>query len=526
MIGFTKQFFTKELSETKKSELDSDEIEFGNYSQEGGYAEKMTTKGLSFEQMHLMYKSNVWVRSIVDKIVERVSDVSPIIKPLRNYVGNDFSEDAEDIPDETKKNMDMLNEIVMKPNNNNESLTSIRKKVSRDLLKYDAGALELVKGVDFGKNKKMIDIFAIPGNTVKLNVDKKGLLSDGGDAYIQVDREMKAVAKWSKDSLAYFQLNPQADKVYGLSPLESLVQTVTAELYASDYNLNFFYNNATPRFAVLMEGLGLGQGAAALQRFRTWWDSELKGNPHRPIVIGTESGKVSFQKVGLSNEEMQFQEYSKQLLAKIMAVYKMQPIILGIELGGTIGVAKANSQEQVRQFKIEAVKPHMTAFIEKFNSQIVFSKSALDMKDVYLDFDLDIVDKKDQAEWNSIYLKSGVITINEIRVVGLGMTPVPWGNVPYLQNNVAPFGAGDNGQAVPGDPNTANPKPKDGNAPNVNLISRAMVKNVIGNDETKFPIGWENMEINDRLEIVTELIKNREQFLSKTYSFPKGKGEN
>jgi hypothetical protein len=314
-------------------------------------------------------------------------------------------------------------------------------------------------------------------------------------------------------------LNPQADRVYGLSPLESLVQTVTAELYASDYNLNFFYNNATPRFAILMEGLGLGQGAAALQRFRQWWDNELRGNPHRPIVIGTESGKINFEKVGLSNEEMQFQEYSKQLLQKIMAVYKMQPIILGVESAGDAGGSKSNSEEQVRQHKIEAVKPHLSAFMEKFNAQVIFSKSGLDMKDVYLDFDLDVVDKKTQAEWNDIYLKSGVITINEIRVKGLGMMPVPWGDVPYLQNNLVPFGAGKNGQAVPGDPNNVDLTGQDGNVPNVNLMNRSMVRKLIGSNDNEYPIGWENMEINERLEVVEELIKNREKFLTKAYSY-------
>lgn len=518
MVGFSKSFFVKQL-DNKQSSIDSDEIEYGSYSGDRSYAEKISIKGLSFYQMNMMYVSNVWVRAIVDKTVERVTDIAPLVKPLRKYQGTDYDESSTKLPDDVKKSMDIINEIIVNPNSNNESFTSIRKKVSRDLLKYDAGAIEIIKGADLKNNKRLIEIYAVGGNSIKLNQNKKGLLVDN-DSYIQVDKNLKVVTSWSKDKIMYFILNPQADRVYGLSPLESLVQTVTAELYSSDYNLNFFYNNATPRFAVLMEGLGLGQGAAALQRFRQWWDNELRGNPHRPIVIGTEAGKIQFQKVGLSNEEMQFQEYSKQLLQKIMAVYKMQPIILGVESAGNAGVAKANSQEQVRQYKIEAVKPHLTAFAEKFNQQVVFSKSGLNINNAYLDFDLDIIDKKVQAEWNKIYLESGVITINEIRVKGLGMTPVPWGNVPYLQNNLVPFGAGKNGQAVPGNPNDVNLTSQDGNVPNVNLMNRSMIKNLIGTDNEKYPIGWENMEINERLDLVEELIKNREKFLSKVYSFP------
>lgn len=518
MVGFSKSFFFNKELDNKQSSIDSDEIEYGSYSgSDKTYAEKLSVQGLSFDQMNMMYISNVWVRAIVDKIVERVSDISPIVKPLKQYKGTNFDENSTKLSDQVKKNMDMLNELIVKPNNNNETFTNIRKKLSRDLLTYDAGAIEIIKGVNLTNNNKNFEIYNVAGNSIKLNPSDKGILPESKDAYIQVDRNLKVITTWSKDSLMYYMLNPQSNKIYGLSPLESLVQTVTAELYSSDYNLNFFYNNATPRFAVLMEGLGIGQGAPALKRFRQWWDSELKGNPHRPIVIGTESGKITFQKVGLSNEEMQFQEYSKQLLAKIMAVYKVQPIIMGVETAGGVGVAKTNATEQVRQFKIEAIKPLMTVFIEKFNNQLVFDEKAMNVKDVYLDFDLDIVDKKEQAEWHEKYLQSGVITINEIRVNGLGLVPVPWGNVPYLQNNLVPFGAGKNGQAVPGNPNSANLTGQNGNQPNVNLMNRSMMKNMIGDNTV--PVGWENMEINERLKIVEELIKNREQFLSKVYSY-------
>lgn len=526
MISFTKSFFYKQANPNKISSIDTDELGYSemSYNKADGisYAEKVAAKGLTFRQMHLMYLSNVWVRAIVDKIVERVTDVAPIVKPIRQRIDQDVNDTK--LPDDVKKNMDTIYELLVKPNSNNESLTSIRKKVSRDLLKYDAGAMEIVNGANLVNNKKLIELYAVPGNTIKLNVDKRGMLdADDKGAYVQLDRNMRIVAKWNKDKMMYLTLNPNSDRVYGLSPLESLIQTVTAELYSSQYNLDFFYNNATPRFAVLMEGLGIGQGAAALQRFRTWWDTELQGNPHRPIIIGTENGKIQFQQVGLSNEEMQFQEYSKQLLVKIMVVYKMQPLVLGVDVGvaGKATSSKSNESEQVRQFKIDAVKPHMSAFTDKFNAQVIFSKTALNIQNAYMDFDLDIVDKKTQAEWHELYLKNGVITINEIRIA-LGMMPVPWGNVPYLQNNLVPFGAGKNGQAVPGDPSQVKLDQAGADVPDINITNKSALKKYISQNGDQ-PIGWENMEVNERLEIVEQLIKAREQFLSKAYLIPNSK---
>lgn len=515
MIGFTKSFFSKQVN--KVSTIDSDELEYGVVNFDGAsYAEKVAVKGLTFEQMKMMYISNVWVRSIIDKIVERVSEITPIVKPVKQRADVD-TENVGKLDEKTKENMDTISKFLIEPNGNLETLSDIRKKLTRDLLVYDAGALEILRGANLAEGNKLIEIYNVPGNTVKINADKKGILPDD-DAYVQVDRYLRKITSWKKNQIMYMKLNPQSDRLYGLSPLESLIQTVTADLYSSQYNLDFFYNNATPRFAVLMEGLGIGQGASALQRFRSWWDNELRGNPHRPIIIGTEQGKIAFEKVGLSNEEMQFQEYSKMLLIKIMTIFKMQAVVLGVDLGNA---AKGTVAEQVKQFKIDAIKPQTTLFIDKMNKQVIFEKSAFGMKDVYLDYDLGIVDKKEQAEWHDKYLQNGVITINEIRTQGLGMLPVPWGNVPYLQNNLVPFGAGKNGQSLPGDASSVILDGQEGNVPNVNLVNRKLLLKYLTNDGT--PIGWENAEPSERLKIVEQLIKDREYFLSKVYSFPKNK---
>lgn len=516
MIGFSKSFFMKQTN--KSSSIDSDELEYGVVSVDGkSYAEKVSVKGLTFEQMKLMYIGNVWVRAIVDKIVERVSDVAPVVKPIRLRADESVEDATGQLPKKTLTNMDKLSKWLISPNSNLETMTDIRKKLTRDLLIYDAAGIEILRGANLAENDKLIEIYSVPGNTLKINADSRGILPEE-NAYVQVDKYLKRITDWNKNQIIYMKLNPQSDRLYGLSPLESLIQTVTAELYASQYNLDFFYNNATPRFAVLMEGLGIGQGASALTRFRTWWDNELKGNPHRPIIIGTEQGKIAFQSIGLNNEEMQFQEYSRSLLLKIMTVYKMQPVVLGVDFANT---AKGTVSEQVRQFKIDAVKPHTTQFTDKVNKQIIFEKSAFNIQDAYLDFDLGIVDKKEQAEWHEKYLDKGVITINEIRTQGLGLMPVPWGNVPYLQNNLVPFGVGPNGQSVPGNPDDVSLDPKEGNVPNVNLVNRSMLKRYIMNDE--IPIGWENMEPSERLKIVEQIITDREQFLSKVYMVPKNK---
>jgi len=511
MLGFKKNFFVKA---EKLSSIDSREVQFGGGKTDGDieYPEKIST--LTFAQMDNMYLANVWIRACVDKIVDRVSDINPLIKPL-SY-GK-----AGQPTDQTKRNMFALGELITKPNDNNESFdSSLRKKVTRDMLKYDAAAIEIVRETNLATAKKRIQIYAVPGNSIKLNVNEKGMF-DKQKSYVQIDFEMKEIASWGMERIMYFMQNPRSNSVYGLSKLESLNQTVTAELYASQHNLDFFYNNATPRFAVLVEGAGTGQADAAIERFRSWWRRELQGQPHKPLLIATEEGNIKFEKVGLTNDEMQFQEYSRWLLTKIMAIYDMQPIVLGVV---DVGMGKLNSNEQTKLFKRDAVRPHLKLFSEKFNNQIVFAKSGFGFNDIYLDFDLELDDKREQAEWHEIYTRNGVLTINEIRVRGLGLNPVPWGNVPYLQNNLVPFGinpkTGESAVPVTAPYSLATQTDNPPIVPTVISTKTQLLKYL--EEGNGFPVGWETMDPGKRLEILDEIVKAKDKMLSKVYLFPKG----
>lgn len=523
MISFKKSLpidFSK--SDVKESVLDSSELGFSSVSRDGddgsSYAEKLTAKGLTFEEMEMMYFGNVWNRSAIDKIVERAAGVQPLIKPL-GLTSDDY--ESGKIPDKIKANLDAIGELLVNPNDNYDTMTNIRKKFSRDVMKYDAAALEIVTGKNIISGKKpSVQLYSIAGNQVKINTNSTGLIK----SYKQVTKDLKVVAEWKPNEIIYGMLNPQSDKVYGLSPSESLVQTVTAELYTSNYQLEFYFNNATPRFAVLMEGLGIGQGSAALQRFRKWWNDELKGKPHSPIILGTENGKITFQKVGMNNEEMQFQQYSIWLLNKICAVYKIPPILMGvIGLGGSTTLSADSFKELNNQFNLEAIKPNLTLFAEKINQQVIFSPNAMNINNAYLDFDLFIGDKRIEAEIHDKYAKMGVLTINEVRTRGLGLPPVPWGNVPYLQNNVAPFGAGKNGQVLPGDVNSANEAMSDGvvddisNVPNTAVASKSLIEKYVSTENPKKMLGWGDMDVSKRIEIVENLIKERESLMNKVF---------
>lgn len=483
----------------------------------GKYAEKCSPTKLTFKQMRDIYLVDPWIRAIVDKIVDRASSIQDVIKPVNS---EDVKEEGK-AKDEIMKLKEKISEILNNCNDNFEDITDIKKKTFLDLTLLDAGPVEIVKDINLLNSKTSgIQLYSVPGDTIKISANKKGLLK--GNAFKQVlpNEDMKVVANWSIEEMMYLMLRPTSGKLYGTSPLESLVNTVNANLYASQYNSNFFMNNATPRLAVMMEKVGIGQASPSIKRFREFWDKELRGlkNAHRPIIMSSEQGSTKIEKMSMTNDEMQFYQYSVWLLVQMMAVFKMQPGIMGLTMDKT-SYNKDAIKEQERIFKTEAINPMLSIFRNKFNQKVIFSEYGLNTRKVYVDYDLDLVDRKEQTDWQTKLLERGVFVINDVRGA-LGLEPVPWGDVPYLQNNVAPFGVGPNGPVLPL-PGTEDNQTTDNNVPNVTTASKSNIIRYISKNNPIYPIGWEDLEISERVEVIKSLLKINEQNISKFYQIPK-----
>jgi len=514
-LGFNKAFTIDVSTDpaTRKGKLDSSEflqggagvgIYGGGRRLEGGDTpSKVMVTELDFPTMEAMYHGNVWVRACIDKIVRRATAVKPMLRPI-------LRKPTEKPNRVQRKRMDQIEQLLAVPNDMQESHESILKKIFTDVLIWDAAGLELV-----GDNSEIDEIYAVSGDTIRKNVDERGIFRSQSRAYIQKENYTgKTVASFAADELCYFMQYPRAKRVYGFSPLESLRQTVTSELYAAEFNKNRFVNDATPRFAMMFENLGMGQGEPAIKRLRQWWDQELKGKPHRPILIGSENGQIKFEKIGLTNEDMQFQEYSRWLLSKIMAVYHMQAAVLGVI---EINQGRINASYQEEQFKKDALRPLLQMYSNQFNTLLIWSNSNLGYNDIYLTWEgLDALDRLAEAEIHEIYLRYGVFTINMV-LKELGMESVPWGDVPYLLNQMLPI------EMHPEEKRETEPGRKPGEKPELSETTyvdengKLNVEKWLRAGLTKgglIPTGLERVEKSELKEAISRIKRNRQQIRS------------
>jgi HK97 family phage portal protein len=352
---------------------------------------------VSYEDMWRMYLRNEWVRACVDKITKSVtnSNLMAVATGLK---------DGDKPTPEQQKRIDEINKLLDDPNTGIESWKDVRREYLRDVLIYDAGAIEIV----YDESGVPAELYSLPGSKVRLNVDSHGNFADDNKAFVcqggMVDGRKIPDTDFARKEVAYLVANPKSGSMYGLSPLETLYQAVATDLFASKYNSDFFKNNAEASGIIGLEGMSITD----LSRFRAYWKKETEKQPHKTVAVNS---KVSWTPMNLTNRDMQFLEYQKWLLCKIMTVYAMQPVVLGV-IDPTTG--KLNSEQQLKSYKEEAVKPLLE--LETYQLTKVLVQQGFGYDDIKIDYEpIDIEDEVSNADIATKSVTAGIITPNEAR---------------------------------------------------------------------------------------------------------------
>lgn len=310
------------------------------------------------------------------------------------------SQDRQSVSEETKQHIQKVYDLLNDPNENQENFASIIKKVTIDLKIHDAAAIEKTRN---GLNE-IAEIYTVPGPYVRMSFDKNGKLLD--PAYLQQDPKLNTniVAKWSKEELMYFMLNPISTSMYGVSPIDVIAQVVATLINALNYNGTYFESAALPEGYFSIPGMN----EVAAKRLMQKWEQEIKSKAHK--VLFMPEGAVWHQ-FRFSNVEMQWLQGQKFYIELVMAV-------LGVtkhEVGFTEDVNRATADNQSFVFKNKSLIPVLSLIADKFNQELI-GKSGFGYDDVMFVFkNVDLADKETMDKIHDRSVKSGRMTINEAR---------------------------------------------------------------------------------------------------------------
>jgi phage portal protein BeeE len=270
---------------------------------------------VSFDTLRLMAQRNEWIRAITSVRKRQLAGKKWSIKVK-----------DEDKSGAAAKAAKSLTRLLQRPQLHGEApqSTTWRQFLGMyldDLLVLDRACVEKERD----GNGWIIALWNVDGATIRPNMDDRGRFER--DAYVQLVDGM-VEARFGMEELIVGIENPQTDVKlagYGLSPLESLVISVTADLHAAKYNSSYFEKGSVP------EGIfSLGEeiDPEDVDAFRLYWLNEVMGRPWALPIIG---GSKAPEWIPLreNNRDMQFMEYQDWLLKKMCAVYQISPKEIG-----------------------------------------------------------------------------------------------------------------------------------------------------------------------------------------------------
>ncbi len=436
MFATSKMYFNKALEKPKgtlRNESYMNNISMQSVNGDNNALGDIADLEITRSFMTDAYKTCEWIRAIVDRISERVTQVELFPRPLGAKLGTKEGQLNKAVISRMEKVMSLL----MKPNNDGENIDSLKKKVVTDMAIYDQAGIQIVHASNLLGDRIPFSLYAnVSGEELFVNPNPNGTLPEKR-AYLQLQYGTNEVAAWDKNEFLSFIKNRRAGYANGLSPIHSVAASIMGDLEAMNYNIKFFENNARPDIAFIFENLGFGKGDSALKRAKAWYLENYQGKPHLPLFMGSEKGNVKLQDIKYTHRDMQFLEWQQFLLSRIMSVYGMQPIVLGTTMSEAYN--KIDSQVQSDQFKRNGIIPYVKVLLQIFNSGLIWNDSNFNFDDIYLtSTNLDIDDEKAQSEIDEKYLDRGVITINQVRN-RLQMPPVAWGALPFVPLNYAPY---------------------------------------------------------------------------------------
>jgi hypothetical protein len=284
------------------------------------------------------------------------------------------------------------------------------RMVMEDLLVIDAVAI--YPRYNRGGGIFSLDLIDAATITRKIGIDGRTPMPPDV-AYVQVLHGQGANDLTSEE-LVYKMRNPRTNRIYGMSPVEQVIMTVNIALRKQVSTLQYFTEGNVPE---AIAGLPLDWNIDQVKEFQLWWDSIMEGNTaqrrHMKFVPWDPS------KIHLLRPPDLKDVLDEWLCRVLCFAFSISPSAFVKDTN------RATAETLRDAAKSEGVLPLLLWIQRLVNSILVkyFGET-----DVQFKWRLQTnIDAKDQATINDLYVKDGVLSIDEVRET-IGRSPIGIGN--------------------------------------------------------------------------------------------------
>ena len=365
------------------------------------YGKKLTDP----KNLWRVYLAESWVRACVD-----------VITKATLAEGWDFVPAKGETEETAKEEIAKAHALLDCPNPNDTG-DDVLQNISEDLLIFGDSYLEKVptKATKEAEKKILAEIYNLDAVTMRIKADDHGKVKG-------YDQKTNKSAKWNPEEIAHFKLSTKGASVHGISPLESLIRPVEADIYAQAYNRAFFMNAARPRGLFIMKNAHSEQ----VIRNRAYLEAEHKGTDqaYKDMVL---EGDIDFKDLQKSPQDIEFLKLRQFVRSEILAVYGVPPAKIAIIETAQLGGGTGDSQDNT--FKRETVGPQQRRNEATYNREVLVKGQGI-TKAVLKFRRSDVSAEKDKADVSEVlskthktYLDAGVMSTNEVREQ-LGLDPM------------------------------------------------------------------------------------------------------
>ncbi len=314
--------------------------------------------------------------------------------------------------------------------NDDESFTSVMTKFFTDVQATGNGYLEIGRTT----TGEIGYVGHIPATTVRVRRQRDGYVQIIGQKVVYVrnfgaKNPNPVTGDPRPNEIIHYKIYSPLNTYYGIPDIMSAISSLHGDQLATQYNIDYFANKATPRYIVTLKGAKLS--ADAEDKLFRFLQTSLKGQSHRTLYIplpgDSDTNKVEFRMDPIENgvQEASFNEYRIRNREDILVAHQV-PLS---KIGGGDSASIAAALAQDRTFKEQVARPAQKN-LEKMLNKIVREKTDI----LELKFnELTLTDEIAQSQILERYVKTQVMTPNEARDV-LGLPQRPDGDEPFTMS--------------------------------------------------------------------------------------------